>query len=245
AGMARDRPTVMGSGLPLCSRLSAQQFPGRTRMKLRETLTLPLSAAGAMVMYDDPEYTAIRRSTLGSARAGSSVEGSPAGSFTVRTELSMPTDRVPDMVRPFVGSSVTIHETQSWSAPEADGGRQGTMTLEVAGTPARLTGSLRLRPGGEDSCSVEIDGDLVAKIPLLGARLEKAAMPYVSTVLRAEERSARTYMEEHAGCPRLPPRGGGAEAAAPRPEVRWSRRCPGTRVRPLPRRRRTTAAQGP
>ncbi|HLQ80100.1 MAG TPA: DUF2505 domain-containing protein [Brachybacterium sp.] len=168
-------------------------------MKLRETLTLPLSAAGAMVMYADPEYTAIRRSTLGAARAGSSVEGSPAGSFTVRTELSMPTDRVPDMVRPFVGSSVTIHETQSWSAPEADGGRQGTMTLEVAGTPAGLTGSLRLRPGGEDSCSVEIDGDLVAKIPLLGARLEKAAMPYVSTVLRAEERSARTYMEEHAG----------------------------------------------
>ncbi|WP_394215846.1 DUF2505 domain-containing protein [Brachybacterium vulturis] len=167
-------------------------------MKLRETLTLPLSAAAAAAMYADPEYTAIRRSTLGATRAEPSLEGDPAGAFTVRTELSMPTDRVPDMVRPFVGSSVTIHEKQSWSAPEADGGRTGTTTLEVAGTPAGLTGSLRLLPGGESSSRVEIDGDLVAKVPLLGPRLEKAAVPYVSTVLRAEERSARTYVESRA-----------------------------------------------
>ena len=168
-------------------------------MKLRETLTLPLSAAGAAAMYADPEYTAIRRSTLGATRAESTVEGDPAGAFTVRTELSMPTDRVPDMVRPFVGSAVTIHEKQSWSAPEADGARQGTMTLEVAGTPAGLTGSLRLTPGGQTGSSVEIDGDLVAKVPLLGPRLEKAAVPYVSTVLRAEERSAREYVESRTG----------------------------------------------
>ncbi|MGO1569605.1 MAG: DUF2505 family protein, partial [Brachybacterium sp.] len=79
-------------------------------MKLRETLTLPLSARSAAEMYADPEYTEIRRRTLGATHAESTLEGSPAGTFTVRTELSMPTDRVPDMVRPFVGSSVTIHE---------------------------------------------------------------------------------------------------------------------------------------
>ncbi|ATG54440.1 hypothetical protein CFK41_06405 [Brachybacterium ginsengisoli] len=164
-------------------------------MKLRETLNLPLSAADAAAMYADTEYTAIRRTTLGASKAESSVQGDPAGAFTVRTELAMPTDRVPDMVRPFVGSAVTIHETQAWSAPGADGARQGTMTLEVAGTPAGLTGTMRLVPGGESSSSLEIDGDLVAKIPLLGPRLEKAAVPYVSTVLRAEERSARSYAQ--------------------------------------------------
>lgn len=168
-------------------------------MKLHERLTLPMSAAAAAAMYADPEYTAIRRSTLGASRAESSVQGDPSGAFTVSTELSMPTDRVPDIVRPFVGSSVTIHETQSWSAPEADGARQGTTRLEVAGTPAGLTGTLRLVPGGDSSSTVEIDGDLVAKVPLLGPRLEKAAVPYVSTVLRAEERSATEYRESHTG----------------------------------------------
>lgn len=168
-------------------------------MKLRETLNLPLSAPAAAEMYADPEYTEIRRRTLGAAKAGSTLEGSPAGAFTVRTELSMPTDRVPDMVRPFVGSSVTIHEEQSWSAPEQDGSRRGTMHLDVVGTPAGLTATLRLTPAGESTSTVEIDGDLVAKVPLLGPRLEKAAIPYVSTVLRAEERSASTYRESTAG----------------------------------------------
>lgn len=168
-------------------------------MKLRETLTLPLSARSAAEMYADPEYTEIRRRTLGATHAESTLEGSPAGTFTVRTELSMPTDRVPDMVRPFVGSSVTIHEKQSWSAAQPDGSREGTMRLDVAGTPAGLTATLRLTSAGEQSSSVEIDGDLVAKIPLLGPRLEKAAIPYVSTVLRAEERSATTYREAAAG----------------------------------------------
>src|SRR5699024_11591131 len=133
----------------------------------------------------EPEYTAIRRSTLGASRAGSSVEASPARSFTVRTELSMPTDRVPDMVRPFVGSSVTIHETQSWSAPAADGGRQGTMTLEVAGTPAGLTATLRLSPSGEAAGPADVGGQLVARRPPRGPGLEQAAVPAVHRALRA------------------------------------------------------------
>ncbi|WP_193105314.1 DUF2505 domain-containing protein [Brachybacterium sp. FME24] len=162
-------------------------------MKLRETLNLPLSARAAAAMYADQEYTAIRKETLSADRAESTVEGDPVGAFTVRTELAMPTDRVPDIVRPFVGSSVTIREEQAWSAPAPDGSRTGTMKLEVAGTPAGMTGTLRLTPAGEMTSSVQISGDLVAKVPLLGSRLEKAAVPYVSKVLRAEEKSAATY----------------------------------------------------
>ena len=61
-------------------------------MKLRETLTLPLPAAAAAAMYADPEYTEIRRTTLGASRAESTLDGDPSAAFTVRTELSMPTD---------------------------------------------------------------------------------------------------------------------------------------------------------
>lgn len=167
-------------------------------MKLRETLNLPLPPRAAAAMYADPEYTEVRRKTLGAVRAESTLEGDPAsGAFTVRTELTMPTDQVPDMVRPFVGASVTIHEEQAWSATEPDGTRQGTMRLDVAGTPASLTASLRLAPSADLTSSVTIDGELVAKIPLLGPRLEKAAVPYVSKVLYAEERAATTYRASH------------------------------------------------
>lgn len=164
-------------------------------MKLRETLHLPLSARAAAAMYADEEYTAIRRDTLGAAAASSQVTGDPAGEFTVTTELSLPTDRVPDMVRPFVGSSVTVKEVQTWSAPDSDGSRTGSMRLDVVGTPAGLTATLRLQATDAERSEVEIDGDLVAKVPLLGPRLEKAAVPYVSSVLRAEERSAAAYRD--------------------------------------------------
>lgn len=168
-------------------------------MKLRETLNLPTSAAGATAMYADPEYAAIRRRTLGATGGSSQASGDPSGAFTVTTELQMPTDRVPDIARKFVGAAVTVKEQQDWSAPAADGSRTGTMRLEVAGTPAGMTGTLALAPTGEDSCTVTIDGDLVAKVPLLGPRLEKAAVPYVSKVLRAEEKAAASYRESQAG----------------------------------------------
>lgn len=166
-------------------------------MKLRETLNLPLPVRAVATMYADEDYTAIRRETLGANSADSTVDGDPNGAFTVRTELTMPTDRVPDIVRPFVGSSVTIREEQAWSAPAPDGSRTGTMSLDVAGTPAGLTASVRLVPSGSLTSTVEIDGELVAKIPLLGSRIEKAAVPYVSTVLRREEKSAATYQAKH------------------------------------------------
>lgn len=168
-------------------------------MKLHETLNLPVSATDAAAMYADARYTEIRKDTLGASEASSSVEGDPAGAFTVRTQLALPTDRVPDIVRPFVGSSVTVREEQQWSAPAADGARSGTMNLEVVGTPASLKATLTLHAQAEAAATVEIDGDLVAKVPLLGARLEKAAVPYVSKVLRAEERAARTYRDSAAG----------------------------------------------
>lgn len=162
-------------------------------MKLHETLKLPLSADAAAAMYADQEYTVIRGETLGATRATSTADGEPSGEFTVRTELVLPTDRVPDIVRPFVGSSVTVREEQTWSAPIADGSRRGTMTLEVVGTPAGMKATITLTPGGDSSCTVQIDGDLTAKVPLLGSRMEKAAVPYVSKVLRAEEKAAEKY----------------------------------------------------
>lgn len=162
-------------------------------MKLRETLSLPRSPESTAAMYADPRYAEVRGEALHARSARSEISGDPAGTFTVVTTLEMPTDRVPDMVKPFVGSSVTVTETQCWQAPSADGSRTGTMQLDVLGTPAGLTGELSM--AGQEQTTVVIDGELKARIPLLGAKLEKAALPYVAQVLRVEERAARTYGE--------------------------------------------------
>lgn len=164
-------------------------------MRVHETLTLPLSANGAAAMYADPAYAEIRRDALGANDATSSVDGDPAGAFTVRTELVLPTDRVPEVARRFVGSRLTVHEEQSWSAPAGDGSRTGRNRLEVAGMPAGMEAAVKLVPAGDDSCTLDIDGDLTAKVPLIGGRLEKAALPYISSVLKVEQKAAATYRD--------------------------------------------------
>lgn len=162
-------------------------------MHLHETLTLPMAPEQAARMYADPQYAPLRAQSLDAQAAPSVVEGDPSGAFTVTTELQMPTDRVPDIARRFVGKSVTIRETQQWQAPEADGSRRGTIRFDVAGTPATMTGDTQLTGDGGAGSTLTVDGELTVKIPLVGGKIEQAAMPYVSKVLRREETSAQTY----------------------------------------------------
>lgn len=161
-------------------------------MRLSENLNLPMPPEAAAAMYTDPAYTRIRGRTLHAESATSEVEGDPAGAFTVTTHLELATEGIPDIARSLVGRSVKILEVQSWQAPAEAGARQGTIELTVQGAPASMRGHLELRPAGENS-AVSIDGEFTAKVPLLGGRLEKAALPYVTKVLRAEERSAEDY----------------------------------------------------
>ncbi len=162
-------------------------------MKVAETLSLPLSPDAVCAMYADPRYAEVRAEALGATSARSNVSGEPAGAFTVTTTLVMPTKGIPDVARPFVGSSVTITEEQSWQAPGADGSRAGSTRLVVEGTPASMTGTMRLEAVGADGARITVDGDMVAKVPLIGGRLERAAAPYVGKILRREEKAAAAY----------------------------------------------------
>lgn len=164
-------------------------------MKLTENLRLPLPPADVAVMYGDPRYAQIRGEEMGANDASSRTDGDTAGEFTVSTDLNMPTDRVPDFARKFVGSKVTVREVQTWADPSPDGSRSGTTRLDVVGTPASMTATVTMKPAEGDATDITITGELVAKVPVLGPRLEKAALPYVSRVLKAEQDAAQTYRE--------------------------------------------------
>lgn len=164
-------------------------------MRVTETLHLPLTPARVAEMYTDPAYTPLRARSLSAQDVTSTVEGTTDGRFSVTSTLILPTEGVPDMIRRVVGSSVTVQEVQSWQEPEADGSRRGTIRLDVQGTPASMTGDLRLAADGDSASTVTIDGELTARVPLLGRRLEQAAVPYVTSVLAREQSSAAAYAE--------------------------------------------------
>ncbi len=115
-------------------------------------------------------------------------------SAVIMTKRTVPTNKFPDFVKSLVGETLLIVQTDTWKSPSADGGRTGTILVEVEGTPIRLQGSLRLTPTAT-GCRENIDGDLKCSIPLLGGRIEKAAYPAVQSAINAERRVGHDWLE--------------------------------------------------
>jgi Protein of unknown function (DUF2505) len=117
------------------------------------------------------------------------------GGATIVSSRAMPTDQVPDAFRSMVGQQLTIAQTESWGPAGADGSRTGTLDVEVSGTPIRMKGSLAL--SGADGGSVElIDGELKARVPLIGGKIERAVEPAVRAAIDAEQRIGRAWLAE-------------------------------------------------
>jgi hypothetical protein len=168
-------------------------------MQISERLTLPMTPTDVAAMYADPQYADVRATTLGAREGHAEPSTSPDGSLTVRTTLEMPAPAsLPDLISTMLRGDITAEETQTWSAPGPDGQRTGTMELTIRGVSAGLSAQLVLSPLEGERAQVGIDGDVFAKIPLIGKKLEKAAAPYISKVLRAEERAAAAYRDRNA-----------------------------------------------
>lgn len=116
-------------------------------------------------------------------------------SAVILTKRTMPTKKFPDFLKSLVGETLLIVQRDIWGAPDAAGGRRGTIVVEVEGAPIRLQGTLALTPTG-DRCREDIAGDMKCSIPLLGGRIEKAALPAVQSAINAERRVGHDWLHE-------------------------------------------------
>lgn len=151
-------------------------------MHFRDTHQLPVSARTAADRLADPAVYAEAAVRLRADEPSVTVTRAGDG-FGVDASMSMPTTDFPDTAARFIGSVLRIEYRQSWSAPDADGGRTGTMTVELPGVPLGCSGSFVLSPTGENACTLTVDGDVTAQIPFMGAKIEKAATPVLQNSL--------------------------------------------------------------
>ena len=105
----------------------------------------------------------------------------------------LPSHHFPHFVKSMVGETLHVTETQDWGRSGADGTRRGTLTVDIAGAPVHLHGTLSLAPGGPGSVET-IEGDLKARIPFLGGRVEVAAAPAVQSAIRVEGETGATWL---------------------------------------------------
>ena len=161
-------------------------------MQVHEETQYDATPQELFAVLRDPEFARAR------ATASSSLEHSEDvqevdGTMRVVSRRTISTGSVPEAARGLVGSSVVVEQVEQWSAPASDGGRNGTAVLTVRGVPVTFEGTMTLRPSA-GGCTHVLDGQLRAKVPLVGGSIEKALAPVVTSIIRSEADLARTWL---------------------------------------------------
>lgn len=162
-------------------------------MRVQADITYPADAATVAAMLADPGFVEEYCASTGAVSHRVDVSGDADTGFTVTTVRTMPTDRFPDVARRFVGATIDVRQVDTWRTAAGDGARQGSTEVEVLGAPVRLSGSLRLSPAGA-STTQTLDGELKATVPLVGAKLERAAEPALMAGVRQQERVGGSWL---------------------------------------------------
>lgn len=162
-------------------------------MHLQVTVPVPTDPRTAGVMLADPAYVRAKVRASGAEEQVVDVAPGEDGAFTVTTRRSLPTDQIPANVRAFVGSRLEVRQVEAWEPAAADGTRSGTVAVEIAGAPVRLTGTVALTATADGS-GITYDGELKAHVPLFGSAVEEAAAKAVRSALMAEEAVAREWV---------------------------------------------------
>lgn len=165
-------------------------------MHLNVTLSLTADPATAARMLADPTYVNAKVRATGALDQQVDVVGGENGAFTVTTRRALPTDQIPANLRAFLGSSVQVRQVEAWGTPQTDGGRRGTIVVEITGAPVRLTGTMSLTATGAAS-TLTYDGDLRAGIPLFAGAVESAAADAIRDALSVEGAVAERWLRGH------------------------------------------------
>lgn len=163
-------------------------------MQLHVTIDLATDAHGAARMLADPDYVHTKMRAAGAVDRQVDVTGTPAAAFTVTMRRALPTEQIPAHLRALVGDRIDVRQVEAWEAPAADGSRSGTVVVEIAGAPVRLTGRTRLSSTGPAGAQVTYEGEVRASVPLFAAAVEEAAGAAVRAALREEEAVAARWL---------------------------------------------------
>lgn len=161
-------------------------------MQVSAQITYPADPQAVFAMLTDEAFLTKVCESTGAVRheVGVDLHG---GGATVTTRRDLPTDQVPDFVRRFVGDTLTVVRVDQWGPAAPDGSRSGTLTVDIAGAPVRLTGTLTLTVQDHGTFE-DVEGELKASVPFIGGKVEQAAEPAIRSGLRKEEQLGHAWL---------------------------------------------------
>ena len=155
-------------------------------MRITTSFDYAATPEDVFTMLADPAFQAAKVEATHPLSHTESV--TPKGEQTeIVTSRVISTDGFPDFAKSMIGPKLRVTETIMWSRASADGSRTGTIDIAIGDAPVAMNGTLRMAAGGSGT-RIDIDGDLRARIPLVGGRVEKAAeRPILGAIEKEQE----------------------------------------------------------
>ena len=170
------------------------EFPVATNFEY--TQNFPGSPSEVFSVLAREDFILAKCSATGSLSTQASVgEAGENQGQTLTSVRVLPAD-LPAPAKSLVGDTITVTETQVWSAPDPDGSRSATVTVEFSG-PMGFTGTLHLAPSLGDTTSITTRGTFTANVPFIGGKIEKVAAEQTQRYLAAEERVAGEWLSHN------------------------------------------------
>ncbi|MBG0738356.1 DUF2505 domain-containing protein [Paeniglutamicibacter antarcticus] len=165
-------------------------------MALRATTTLSHPAQRVTAVFTDEDFIRSSTESIGGKLTSFERTGALETAFSTKTVRTLPTDKLPELARKFVGSSITVSQLEDWSAPAADGSREIAVTLSVTGAPLTVTAVERILQQNSGSL-VEVEGTVTSAVPFLGTKIVEAAEPMIGKALNLQATHAQKWLDEH------------------------------------------------
>lgn len=165
-------------------------------MALSASTTLPFTVDRVAAVLANEEFQSHVSAHVGGTLESFEVDGDLAGPFSTISVRTLPTTRLPDIARKFVGEKLTVTQLEKWTAPAADGSRECSINLKISGAPLDVNALQRLVADGTGS-RVELEGTVTSSVPFLGAKIADAAEPMVGKALKIQAQQAQAWLENH------------------------------------------------
>jgi hypothetical protein len=161
-------------------------------MKISDTIDYAATPEEVFVMLADEGFQKRKCEATGAIRHTVSIRAQGERTVIVCAR-DMPSDELPPFVKSMLGETLSLTETQDWGPPGTDGLRHGSLSVDIAGAPLALLGDLSLGPNGGGTVET-IEGELKAKIPMLGKKIEEAAAPAIRSAIRVESETGKAWL---------------------------------------------------
>jgi len=159
--------------------------------KIDETQHYDASPVEVFAMLSDPEFIDKKCLASGSMEASSQALEED-GVITLVSRRVLPA-KLPSFAKRFVGETVTLTETQTWTPADSDGARTASFIVDFGNNPIAFHGDIALAAAGEGT-AVTYRGNIKASVPLVGGKIEGIAAEWITKYATKEQQVGNEWL---------------------------------------------------